>query len=61
MVQILKDCNGRILGMTRPEGRRENIYDVNGNRLGYFDGYRTFDIYSNLIGEGNLLPLLLKF
>ena len=60
MVQVLKDNHGRVLGMTRPEGNRENIYNPEGKRLGYFDGSKTFDVYSNLIGEGNLLALLLR-
>lgn len=60
MIQVLKDKCGNVLGMTRPEGTRENIYDPNGNKLGYFDGRKTFDIYSNLVGEGNLLALLLR-
>lgn len=60
MVQVLKDRYGNILGSMKPEGNRENIYDKSGKRLGYFDGKKTFDIYSNFIGEGNLLVLLLK-
>lgn len=60
MVEILKDNKGNVLGMTKPEGSRKNIYDPRGNRLGYYDGRYTFDIYSNVIGEGNLLVLLLK-
>lgn len=59
-MRMLKDKNGNVLGMTKSEGFRENIYDKSGHRLGYFDGERTFDIYSNLIGEGNLLLLLLQ-
>lgn len=60
MLHLLKDSQGNILGMTRAEGRRENIYDSKGKRLGYFDGTSTFDVYSNKIGEGNILVLLLK-
>lgn len=59
MVQVLKDRFGNILGMTKYQGRRENLYDKKGNRIGYYDGLCTYDVYSNLIGEGNLLPLLL--
>ena len=59
MIQVLKDKDGRLLGTMRPEGKRENIYDCFGRRLGYYDGHDTFDIYSNKIGEGNLLVLLL--
>lgn len=60
MNQTLKDSTGNILGVIKVIGRRENIYDKAGKRLGYFDGIHTFDVYSNLIGEGNLLPLLLR-
>lgn len=60
MIQVLKDNKGNILGMTKAEGKRQNIYDQKGNRLGYFDGRYTFDVYSNRIGEGNLLVLLLR-
>lgn len=58
-MQYLKDNSGRVLGSTMMEGKRENIYDKNGERLGFYDGKNTFDIYSNKIGEGNLLLLLL--
>lgn len=60
MIEILKDNKGNVLGMTKKEGMRKNIYNPLGQRLGYYDGKYTFDIYSNLIGEGNLLVLLLK-
>ena len=46
MVQVLKDRYGNILGSTKPEGNRENIYDKSGNRLGYFDGHKTGVLYT---------------
>lgn len=57
----LKDKRGRKIGEIRTYVDREEIFNINGRRLGYYS-YRnhcTYKSNGSKIGEGNLLAALL--
>lgn len=60
MKEYLKDKYGRIIGYIQRDGNKLVIYSHLGIRLGYYDGRYTYNIYGQIIGEGNFLVLFLK-
>ncbi len=60
MNQVLKDSHGRTIGTIEKSGTREKLRDEHGKLLGEYDGKSTRDCHGRLIGNGNLLTMLLK-
>ena len=60
MTEILKDRYGRKIGEIIQDGSRLYIKDVYGRRLGSYDGSYTRDASGRIIGQGNLLTMLLN-
>ena len=60
MNEILKDLYGHKIGEIRTNGKRQEIFDQYGHKLGSYDGRYTYDQYGHKIGEGNLLTSLLR-
>ena len=60
MNQVLRDKSGRIIGAIEKSGTREMLRDASGRLLGEYDGKVTRDRSGRLVGNGNLLTMLLS-
>lgn len=60
MSRYIFDYNGKKIGEICSLGSKEVLLDINGRKLGEFDGRYTFDSYGRKIGEGNLLTSLIR-
>lgn len=62
MSEILKDRYGTKIGEVRTsvDGRKTEIYDRYGSKLGSYDGRNTYDRRGTKVGSGNLLTSLLS-
>ena len=55
-MQIIKNSLGYPIARIRKTGNREEIYNIQGAYLGYYDinSNKTYDSLGRLVGTGNL-------
>ena len=60
--QNLTDANGKLIGRMETTGQQVRLTDANGRLLGYYDitSDKTSDESGQMVGRGNLLPILLE-
>ena len=59
MPEFLRDQRGCIIGRIERFGGEQKIFDAVGHYRGRFDGLNTYDQVGRLVGQGNLLAMLL--
>lgn len=60
VVQTLRDSHGKTIGTIESSGSRQKLRDAHGKLLGEYDGRVTRDSHGRLVGDGNLLTMLLN-
>ncbi len=60
MIETLKDSHGHTIGTIEKIGTRQKLRDEHGSFLGEYDGRVTRDSHGRMVGNGNLLAMLLK-
>lgn len=58
----IQDWSGKIIGWIEWSGDKKWLSDFYGRRLGYYDKRldKTFDFYGRMIGNGDIVMMLLK-
>lgn len=60
MIEILKDSHGHTIGTIETTGSKQRLKDEQGKALGEYDGRVTRDSHGHIVGNGNLLTMLLN-
>ena len=56
----LFDAHGRLIGTLEDNGGKKKLYDGHGRYLGEYNGRVTLDAHGRMIGQGDLLTMLLN-